>query len=420
MLRWGQGTWYRFSGGSGLLLVAAGLGAVLLLQGFLNLQIGGEFRVLPWQGAYNLYAANREGANGKFYQQRVSFDAVPEGMNTTRMESEYLYREATNGQADLEVGAMNAYWKEQLHDEVAADPLRWFGLIGRKAFYLFNDWEQYNNLTYTFHKERFPALRWNPLGWGVLLLGAFAGLVFGWPGMEKRRAFALALLVAGYTAGLLLFFVSARFRLPLVPLLCVFASGLVFLSGTRLRALGWPRMLVLALAGGLLVILSFGNWFEAHDRTSFIQDELLLATASMSVGEDLLALRYASAVLARDPDRGEAQRIQLSALFNLWLAEEDSGKRRAWWLRLEAAADEIARPDASTFFIRGVLAWRKGEESAALKQWTEGLERFGRAAGSCAQALQATGAVALFQADDPRVDAIRSILERSQIEKSVD
>ncbi len=411
LLHWGRGGSHRYLGVRGSAAVAVVLAAVLTSQGLLNLKLGGEFRMMPWQGAYNLYAANRENANGKFYQQRVAFDAVPEGMNTTRMESEYLYNQAMDGAGDRSVSAMNAYWKERLFEEVAADPLRWIGLMGRKVFYVFNDWEQYNNLTYAFHNERFLPLRWNPLGWGVLLLGALGGIVIGWPQMNKQRGMALASLAAAYAAGLLLFFVSARFRLPLAPLLCVFAGGLVFLSGTRLRALGWSRVLVLVLAGVGVAVLSYGNWFEAKSRESFIQDELLLATAAMEVGEDLLALRNAEAVLARDPERNEARLMQFSALFNLWLVAEDPGERAAWWAQLEATVDKVARPDASAFFIRGALAWRNGDESKASSSWTEGLERFGPEARSCAQALQATGAGVFFETGDPGVEVIRRILE---------
>ena len=78
--------------GIGFMLVASLLG-----QGFVNYRLAGEFRILPWQGAYNLYAANRMGANGKYFKQRVSFESIPEGMNPTRLESEFLYEQANQG-----------------------------------------------------------------------------------------------------------------------------------------------------------------------------------------------------------------------------------------------------------------------------------------------------------------------------------
>lgn len=411
LLRWVGGGVPRWSEGGASLLLAVVLGGVLLLQGLLNLRIGGEFRILPWQGAYNLYAGNREGANGKFYQQRVNFEALPEGMNTTRAESEYFYREAVATEAKPSVSAMNTYWRGRLVEEVAAEPLRWLGLMGRKVFYVFNDWEQYNNLTYAFHKERFPILRLNPLGWGVLVLAAFAGIALGWPQLDKRRAGALALLIAAYTAGLLLFFVSARFRLPLAAPLSVFAGGLVYFSAARIRGLGGARGCILATVGCLLALLCYGNWFEAKSRESFIQDELLLATASMAVGEDLLALENAEAVLVRDPERIEAQRIRLSALYNLWLQAVEPGERAAWWSQMEVVAEAIARPDAAAVFIRGVLAWRNGQAAAAVGHWTEGVARFGPLAVSCQQALQAVGEGLYFETNDPGVEVIRRILE---------
>ena len=207
--------------GLALLWVALPLLGILLAQGGLNYQRSGEFRVLPWQGAYNLHAANRVGANGKFYMQRISFAVVRAGQNTTRMESEYLYQQAHPNVRAADVSAMNAYWRAQLVKEVAADPVRWLGLMGRKLAYLVNDWEQYNNLTYAFHKQRLAALHWNPLGWGVLLLGSAVALCFGARFYHWRSVTVLLLVTAAYAAGVLLFFVSARFRLPLAPLLCV-------------------------------------------------------------------------------------------------------------------------------------------------------------------------------------------------------
>jgi len=186
---------HRNLAGSGSVALAVALPLALFFgaQGLVNYKLSGVFRILPWQGAYNLYAANREDANGKFYQQRMAFDAVPAGMNTTRMESEHFYREAVGPDAPMEVDAMGRHWRARLLEAIAEDPLRWLGLMGRKVLYLFNDWEQYNNLTYAYHKERFPLLKWNPLGWGLLLLGATGGLILGWKRLSKAEAAALGL-----------------------------------------------------------------------------------------------------------------------------------------------------------------------------------------------------------------------------------
>lgn len=385
---WGRGLRTKMVSG---VLVLAALGMPLLAQGFLNDQLSGRFRVLPWQGAYNLYAANREGANGKFYQQRLSFDAVPAGMNTTRMESELLYAQATGTELSaLDIDAMNRYWRGQLFDYVRDQPSGWLHLMMRKAVYLFNDWEQYNNLTYAYHKDRLFSIRYNPLGWGVLLLLSMSALL-----LVTRRASAGALafigvLIGGYAVGLLLFFVSARFRLPLVPLMAVLAGGCVLIDFKALVSAG--RMRLLGLVGVLCLVsgLTYGNWFSARDDASFIQDDLLLATAASKLGEDDEALKFATQALNRDPSRQEARSIQVVSLFNRWLATRSGELGGVYWARLGDALRSTVVDDASECFIAGVYDWRSGRAEPARVWWKRALsEELGDAA-YCQAALLVT------------------------------
>ena len=360
-------------------LLAAPIILVLGAQGWLNLQRSGEFHVLPWQGAYNLYAANREGANGKFYQQRIAFKEVPAGMNSTRMESEFLYQVEQGANAAKGVAEMNTYWRGQLLNEVRADPIRWFGLMGRKCYYLLNDWEQYNNLTYAYHKERFWLLRYNPLGWGLLMLGATVAVGFGWRQLNRSMFVALTLLAGAYAAGVLMFFVSARFRLPLSPLMCVACAGLVVISWRELRI---RSVMLMLSAMAPLALLSYGGYWGARDTATFIQDEFLLASAAARCGDDVEALSYAELVLARDLKRDDARRIQIASLFNLWLAETNHAVQQHYEERLNASVLRIQDGDASTAFISGVCAWRSGDLDQALAIWELAVDKYGERADS--------------------------------------
>ena len=62
-------------------------------MGGVNAALSGEFRVLPWQGAFNLWAANRPGAHGRYFEQFARVASYAEGTNPARLESERLYRE---------------------------------------------------------------------------------------------------------------------------------------------------------------------------------------------------------------------------------------------------------------------------------------------------------------------------------------
>ncbi len=379
------------------LWVALPLCGLLGLQGVLNQRLSGHFRVLPWQGAYNLYAANREGANGKYYMQRVSFDAVPEGMNTTRMESEYLYRQAAGPDAPMDVDAMGSYWRKELMQEIAADPLRWLGLMGRKTVYLFNDWEQYNNLSYNYHKARLPVLKWNPLGWGLLLLGALLAVIMGRSSVDRGRAVALLVVAVAYAVGVLLFFVSARFRLPLAPLLCVFCGGLSYFALSRLSRIQW-FVLTFCLVG--VGSLAYGNWLGARNSETFIQDEILLAKAANHLGKDVQALKFAQAVLERQADHSVALRIEVSSLFNLWLANRTAEGGPAYWGALGTALAEMPQVDASTLFVKGVYEWREARPAAAIEAWHSAVSRFPRDAVFSMRALQAVGEETYFEPND--------------------
>jgi 4-amino-4-deoxy-L-arabinose transferase-like glycosyltransferase len=402
------GTWRRVFGAACLLLVAVLL--PLLGQGAYNLSKSGEFRVLPWQGGYNLLTANKTGANGKFYKQVVAFDHIPAGMNPNRLESEYLYRGAMGSDAPLEIDAMNHYWREQLLEDVAGDPQRWLGLMCRKALYIVNDWEQYNNLTYAYHKARFELLRYNPLGWGALLIAAMIGCWFFRAQCNGRVLLFLLGLLVVYAAGVLLFYTSARFRLPLVPFLAVFCGGFAWMGHAQLLQMRGRLAVLLAVFLIGMSVFVYGDWFEARDRSSFIQDELLLASATARLMEDAAALEYAQAVLVRDPLRREAQVIQTTSLYNLWLTSESAGKSADYWQQLGASFSVAGEGDATILFIRGVYAWRVGASADAIQLWANAAERYGEAATASIRALQAVGQVQVYAEDDASVLRLKRVL----------
>lgn len=398
--------------------VALPLIGILLVQGLLNLALGGEFRVLPWQGAYNLYAANKAGADGRYFEQSVYFDELPKGANPTRRESELLYALETGAEPPYSIDEMNIYWRAKTVYEVLEDPFGWLALLGRKAVYLFNDWEQYNNLTYAFHKERSPWLNWNPLGWGVLLVFGGVGWLAG-PRDSRWRSNHLMLLFlfAAYGAGVVLFFASARFRLPLVPLLAIGLGGLIPL-GRELWRKRDPRLAIgvaaLALA---LSVLTFPNWLNARDTSTFLQDHILLATAAMEAGNDRLALEQAENALARDPSRPDAIRLAMAARFNLLLMGKFPAEPEQWQ-RLRKLHERLPGTDRVSDFIGATALWQTGDRQAALEAWKALLKVHGQAAASSAKALQAVGAAKFFPRDDPEIKRLRHLLLGDQLPTS--
>jgi hypothetical protein len=352
------------------LLLAATSGAGLFLVAALwQWQVSGTAGFLPWQGGYNLWAANQPGAHGRYYVQHLSLTPDQAQENPARAESVLLYQQETGRTTD-EIGAMNAHWRARFLDYVWHHPVAWVGQLARKAYALLNDWEQYNNKTFAFHQARSPWLRWNPLGWGLLFVLGTAGAA-RLAVVSPRTVRPLALIAGAVAVSILLFFVSARFRLPLTALATALAGGAIAGPGFWRS---WPAARQGALLGLLVVagLLTFSTFDHVRDRTTFVQDHALLARAAASTGDDALAWHEALAALDLQPAHPDARRLAVASHFNLLLA---GNARPADELRWRAACADLlndSRTDAPDLRAVAALAiWRAGQPDTARAIWRQ-------------------------------------------------
>lgn len=308
--------------------VAVG-GALFSAQGLWQRSVSGEFRLMPWQGAYNLWAANQPGAHGRYYTQRLDLSQSATHDNPARLESILLYQRET-GRTDQDIAAMNAHWDKKLRDRVLHQPLDWLGQLVRKTYSLLNNWEQYNNKTYAFHQARSPWLRPNPLGWGLLLVLGLAG-AWRLHGVDAVRTRTFTLIAAACAGGIVLGYVSARFRLPLAALLCVLAGG-ALARPLFWRQLGHRQRLAFAAALPLSAIVTFSNLDGVRDTRPFVQDHLLIARAAQAVGDDTTVWQAAIAALTLAPERRDADEFAVTSGFNRQLTGTLSPAEKAQWL----------------------------------------------------------------------------------------
>ena len=386
---------------------ALGLGAAGLVQK----HYCGEFRVMPVQGAYNFWAGNRPGANGRYFEQQLHLaaDASDGAQNPARVESETLYRRETGDRGPLNFERMNAYWRSKTLASIRAEPLEWAGLMARKVYYLFNNFEQYNNKTFAIQKGLSPALRLNPLGWGLTLLLCVAGLVAARLAGRRGRATEPVAVIAGmYGAGVVMFFVSDRFRLPLLPLLCIGAGSLAVrrcwqgLAGSRGAA-----VLLAALVAGLS---TFSRAWGVHDLSPARQDYVLLAIAAGKAGDDRAELRWARRALACQADHPDALACAVTGFYNSELAgiaPESEFPDETWQLQCERAA-RIEQPSSGVRLAQAVALWKCGRTQDArdlLRSMAEADQRQRRASSD--DALGVLLLTGLAEAGDEERAALR-------------
>jgi tetratricopeptide (TPR) repeat protein len=138
-------------------------------------------------------------------------------------------------------------------EAIGSDVGRWIRLLGNKAKYYFNSYEVPNNRNIYFSK-RFAWILQQPLvTFGFVLPFALLGM-FVVRRNFKNHAPLFFFFIAHFTA-LLLFFVNARYRLIVVPVLLVYSGAALAWIFEKLRKKAWLKLGVAGVS--LLLIFSF-------------------------------------------------------------------------------------------------------------------------------------------------------------------
>ena len=234
-----------------VLAFVIGIGIVLLPVAVRNYMVGGGFYLTTSQFGSNLYIGNNPRADG-------SYVALREGRGSPEYErvDATALAEAATGRS-LTPREVSTYWAMQTVDYIREQPLDWLALLARKARLLVSRTEIIDTESQESHVEYSWPLRVVGKVWhfGVVLPLAVAGIVATWG--QRRRLVVFYALAAVYAISVLAFFVVARYRLPLVPLLMPFAAvGLGNL----------PRVGLAAIAAVVIAALA-ANW-PVHSAAS--------------------------------------------------------------------------------------------------------------------------------------------------------
>jgi len=283
-----------------------------------------RFELLPGAGGVNLYLGNKRGADGMIPRQDWSVTYADDYRDSVEVFAEQAYRRdhGLAATATIPPAALTRYWLGRSRDELVADPLGRIGLLARKALLLVWNAEIPNNRSFAFAtREEEPLLGWLPVRFGVLLALALAGVAVASREQRRRLGFAATVLFVGaHAAGVVLFFVNDRYRLPLWPPLAALAGGGAAVVFERLRAQSWRELARPLGAAALGTLLSFPNWSQAT-LPGPGRDLLFRSTALLELGRLDEARRDAERAAALEPHEVSAA----LALGNVCRAQGDPG-----------------------------------------------------------------------------------------------
>jgi 4-amino-4-deoxy-L-arabinose transferase-like glycosyltransferase len=260
-----------------------GLGCVLppAAATIRNGVVAHDWVVVASQGGVNFYIGNNPESNG--------MQAVVPGTRGTwwgGFEDTRTIAEADEGRP-LRDSEVSSYWFRRGFDFIRESPGHWLRLIGQKALALIGDPEVPNNDPYEVYRNDSYTLRL-PLSFGLLFGPFLVSLFFQFrrarPGCDPlrerdalRRGYALLplLFVIVYGATFLAFFVTGRYRVPLVPFVAMGAAvTLVRVVGFCTRRAFGRAALIVVICAGLTAILRIdvlgvrenSVWFANYNR----------------------------------------------------------------------------------------------------------------------------------------------------------
>jgi len=343
---------------------------------YLNFVATGRLIPVATQGGVNFFIGNARGANG----WASSLPGV--GADWVDSDASRL-AELSAGQKLDAYAQSQQLWKMGIA-EIKSAPTEWLGLMVRKTMLLLNMREIGNNRSLTLPIEAAPFLR---ILFLISLGGLFPLAIVGFIHSRKNHPFTIGIVsfVGIFGGSLLLFFISSRYRMPLIPAITILAGiGAVELYRQRSSAL--RIRLLIPICAGLIVSIPpwAGSKFDSpaqgyfaagnallkqnrhseairyYSRTASLEPEypklhLNTGVALMSSGDTARAIVEFQSELSHYPNHGEA-RNNLAVI-----AEKKGDLQLARQLYLEASQMSTGLTEATDNLLRITL--RIGDES---------------------------------------------------------
>jgi tetratricopeptide (TPR) repeat protein len=276
----------------------AGLAVLLVPVAARNAYVGGGFYITTSQAGPNFYIGNNPQSDGTYQSLRFGRGAPEyERQDATELAERALGRTLTPGE-------VSGYWVDKAMDFITSQPGAWLELMARKTALLWNAGEMLDTEGQEAHAEySWPLKILGGVGhFGVLVPLAVLGVVVTWP-LRRRLAILYALTLA-YAASVVAFYVFARYRYPLVPLLMLLAGAGVI--GARAWFTSERRARVAWTAAALAAVAVLCNWPLLSTTLMRAVTESNLAVALQADGRIDDAVTHYERAVALQPDYAPA------------------------------------------------------------------------------------------------------------------
>ena len=254
---------YRRAAIKSVLFFAGALLLTLLPATVHNAIVSYDFVPVTYADGFNLYIGHSPYANGtNAYPPEVSTDPVQEELNQGLIASRQVGHSLTPSH-------ISAYWRTKAVSYALDNPWREAQLLGLKLFAFWNDADGFDNYDVRFIRAQFPSVLNLPLfGFGVVSALAAFGFVASWRTKRMELTF-LGTAIGVYMLSVVLFYVTDRYRLPVVVFLFPLAGAAIPMAVKMVRERNKKQLFATALCAAVFLSLAYAPPMNAADLTAF-------------------------------------------------------------------------------------------------------------------------------------------------------
>lgn len=281
-----------------------------------NYLVARDLVVTSSNGGINFWIGNNDQADGTFL--------VKQAMRADLYAGSKQAAEHALGRA-LKPSEVSSYWFRKGLQFIRANPGQELRLLGRKLLLFWNAYEIPNHYNLNYFKTVSNVLRYNPFLFSWVIPIGFLGIYVS--RSHWRKYLLLYLFGGAYLLSLMPFFVTSRYRLPIVPVMMVFCAHGIWWLWRRIsnrERKGW--FAPMALLGVALVVVNleivdftFGHQYAIvgavyRDSGDYEKAAEYFRLAIEESPEYDLAYNNLGSVLSRLGRHDEAERMLIKAL----------------------------------------------------------------------------------------------------------
>ena len=276
----------------------AGSAILLVPVAIRNKVIGGHYLLTTSNFGRNFYIGNGENATGFYRPMRQG-----RGHARFELDDDTQLAEKAAGRK-LGPAEVSAYWTRQTIKYIRSNPARWLSLMLKKAVLVCNAAEIADT------EDQYTYMSWSaPLRlsgcvchFGLIAPLALFGLCATWG--QRKKLWLFYLMLAGYAASVVIFYVFGRYRYPMVPFLVLFASAGLVEARRFLRNTSTAH--IVACVAAIIAAGVVSNW-------PIVPKTIMQAMTLTNIGSEFIlrgnlqeAVKYYRQAIQISPDYAEA------------------------------------------------------------------------------------------------------------------